>query len=306
MSRDVAYKNGYLPLFAGAELIRRSGALTQFPADNLIGTLPTYRVRSIATRFLIESIGAPGCTLGPGEVYTFLWLSNFGTAVRPEASNWFWRQPTLPVEFPNRPGNATVTFNVNPGTPGNNLAINQSLVYGNYDTAIIEGGPLLLGDCNRFRLSTAWRVYQNNYFADDTELFFQNGPSDLQDQAPQTQRAFGIALGRTSGTMKVSARHWTSDGVVDTFTLPAFTGGAVAGGSDYIEVIADFTPEEVALQVLVNGVPRARLTGPAEPLQTGWSSVNPFIRFSGAATRGGTEAPGWNTELYTGWKLERI
>lgn len=40
MSRDVAYRNGYLPLFAGAELIRRSGSLTQFPAENLIGTLP--------------------------------------------------------------------------------------------------------------------------------------------------------------------------------------------------------------------------------------------------------------------------
>lgn len=40
MSRDVAYRNGYLPLFAGAELIRRSGSLTQSPADNLIGTLP--------------------------------------------------------------------------------------------------------------------------------------------------------------------------------------------------------------------------------------------------------------------------
>lgn len=40
MSRDVAYRDGYLPLFAGTELIRRSGSLTQFPADNLIGTLP--------------------------------------------------------------------------------------------------------------------------------------------------------------------------------------------------------------------------------------------------------------------------
>lgn len=40
MSRDLVHRGGYLPLFAGSEVVRRSGALTQFPADNLLGNLP--------------------------------------------------------------------------------------------------------------------------------------------------------------------------------------------------------------------------------------------------------------------------
>jgi hypothetical protein len=57
MSRDVAYRNGYLPLFAGAELVRRSGSLTQFPAENLIGTLP--RLGGFVYKAPLELVGQP-------------------------------------------------------------------------------------------------------------------------------------------------------------------------------------------------------------------------------------------------------
>lgn len=40
MSRDLVHRGGYLPLFAGSELVRRSGSLTQFPADALLGNIP--------------------------------------------------------------------------------------------------------------------------------------------------------------------------------------------------------------------------------------------------------------------------
>lgn len=40
MARDTVHVGGYLPLFAGSEIVRRSGSLTQFPSDQLLGNLP--------------------------------------------------------------------------------------------------------------------------------------------------------------------------------------------------------------------------------------------------------------------------
>ncbi len=70
MSRDVAYRNGYLPLFAGAELIRRSGSLTQFPADNLIGTLPPLPACDATVNYLGARGAKPsGTSLGGISTY---------------------------------------------------------------------------------------------------------------------------------------------------------------------------------------------------------------------------------------------
>lgn len=40
MARSSDSAGWYLPLFAGTELVRRSGGLTSFPVENIVGTLP--------------------------------------------------------------------------------------------------------------------------------------------------------------------------------------------------------------------------------------------------------------------------
>lgn len=53
MSRDLTYIGGYLPLFAGSEVVRRSGALTQYPLAGLLGNLPA------SAWFLADSFISP-------------------------------------------------------------------------------------------------------------------------------------------------------------------------------------------------------------------------------------------------------
>lgn len=40
-TRDVANSRWYIPLVASTEVVRRSGDLTTFDPDNIVGTLPT-------------------------------------------------------------------------------------------------------------------------------------------------------------------------------------------------------------------------------------------------------------------------
>lgn len=76
MSRDVAYRTGYLPLFAGAELVRRSGSLTQFPAENLIGTLPPpHSPGTFKFRAPPELVGQPAAFGMPNSLFEAYQLS---------------------------------------------------------------------------------------------------------------------------------------------------------------------------------------------------------------------------------------
>lgn len=149
MSRDVAYRNGYLPLYAGAELIRRSGSLTQFPADNLIGTLPPVIPPTCAVRGsnTLTISGDGTSLLDPSNIVSYFpSLGNIGwetnNNVFTQAPRVIYNGPANPKIAPPGPhgfGNGGWAFNRNglylPNDPAG------CRFFGNIEGLLLVDGP---------------------------------------------------------------------------------------------------------------------------------------------------------------------
>jgi hypothetical protein len=84
----------YLPLFAGTEVVRRSGGLTTFPAEDIVGTLPGRPPWALSGLVLwLDAADLPSIRLQGGGVYQ--WTDKSGSsnnatqtvpALRPEVA----------------------------------------------------------------------------------------------------------------------------------------------------------------------------------------------------------------------------
>lgn len=80
--------DGYLPLVAGAELVRRSGGLTTFPVGNLLGTLPNNGPPSAARAYQWEE-GSRDILIVFSDPYEFN-SSGGGAFSSPQAPTGFY------------------------------------------------------------------------------------------------------------------------------------------------------------------------------------------------------------------------
>lgn len=80
----------YLPLVAGMELVRRSGNLTQFPPDYLLGNLPTPPEGELRFNIPVvegtEGFAHAGSVYGTGDESAFVTLSSLGDVWYPVAA----------------------------------------------------------------------------------------------------------------------------------------------------------------------------------------------------------------------------
>lgn len=333
MPRNSGDSDLYLPLFAGTELARRSGNLTRFPPGNLLGNLPGNGLR--VRRFAAEHSALPPCQLPPGELIKFLFYSDFGVVTRPEASNWYWDIATnedwlTGDVFPRGAaddGNI-VPIDVSPGTPGNNIHIRQTGVFGETNWAWLQGLiPVQTGFCKDILHKFAVRMYNNptnfNGTTFDLRWLFAQGAIHNENSATpfagidvdQGNTAFGVQLSRAGRTLIIEDPAAFGFGV----SLPN-TFSATAPSSIYIEVYQTLRKDGTAhLRVDVDGVTKYDIeyTPNYYPrVDGGWAQLYPYIQFSDAAAGlstgcvaqpgGGFLCPTGNvTELYTNtWSLD--
>jgi hypothetical protein len=330
MPRNSGDNDLYLPLFAGTELARRSGNLTRFPPGNILGNLPSKGLR--VRRYAAEQSGLPNCQLPSGNLMTFLFYSDFGIITRPEASNWYWDIATNadwaghPI-FPSGPANSgqIVPVDVSPGTPGNNIHMRQTGVYGDTNYSWLQGLiPLQAGFCKDILHRFAVRMYNNTNFngtSIDVRMLFAQ--ASIHDEnlsggggihVDQGNTAFGVILNRSGNTLSVSdpAGVWTQN------VANAFSG--TIGDSIYIEVYQTLRSNGSAnIRVDIGGVTKINLDYTANYYPRsmgGWGVLYPYVQFQDAAAAtstgcvsqpgGGFLCPTGNThELYTNtWALD--
>lgn len=319
MPRNSGDNDLYLPLFAGTELARRSGNLTRFPPGNILGNLPAHGLR--VRRLAVEQSGLPPCQLGVGNLITFLFYSDFGALTRPEASNWFWSNASNadwaghPV-YPSGPANSgqIAPFDVSAGTPGNNIHLRQTGVFGDLNYGWLQGAPVQAGFCKALLSKFAVRMFENNGSSNGTHVDqrWLFAPGAIHDEnlaslagldVDQGNTAFGVVLTRSFRNLVIED---TALGFGTTITN-AFSG--VNGDSIYIEVYQTIRPDGTGnIRVDIGGVTRYNhdYTVNYYPRPDGgWAVLYPYLEFADSASNGLGSSSGFATELYTNtWSLD--
>lgn len=259
MSRDVAYRNGYLPLYAGAELVRRSGSLTQFPADNLIGTLPPPPICPTSPVSFLRNLEF-------GEGVGIVNNPNFVTAINGGSGGSTYDQIWVPgVHFP-------ANFPVNRSFGITHAVVPKANGFGNTSEAALypTGDPFVIAsdECMfRMRVSGGWmtnasdvisQAFFNVFLGGDpesgTDAYFSNGVSFDWTQEGNTLRA-SMAVGRNlaPGLPQVELRsngtgNVTMDSPIGAFDVVLDIGAGVTtlsleiSGGPTVSTIVEMSP----------------------------------------------------------------
>lgn len=78
MPRNATNANWYLPLVAGTELVSRSGALTTFPADGILGDLPGEPCAPPHLVLWLDSQAPDSVRTVPGSNLVYRWVDLSG------------------------------------------------------------------------------------------------------------------------------------------------------------------------------------------------------------------------------------
>lgn len=287
----------YIPLVAGMELVRRSGALTQYPPDYLLGNLPQPRMR--VNRYAAEAMAQIPCQLPPGtELFNTLWYSDFGDVAAGglSRSNYLWLPSPGTVE---NDGKRLVS---SPGVPSNNVHGSGATKGVFHDAALFSANPVYTGNCARLRQTGEFRFFKNQGQGEHYVLFWADRPV----LAPNETAIF--TAGRQLG---VFVSHATDDVYftgVQTFDQPVSPYGYIesppelVAGTVLMKIIQESTPNVgTTTTILKDGVVVGSFTDPfswASPRLYMWPSVTLSSYYAPSSTSIEPAA------LYAGWKLE--
>lgn len=283
MSRDIA-PNSVLPLFAGTELIRRAGALTTFPIDDIIGEMPAPPL--LCTIMSSGSIlSAPHLSSLIDPLNTILYAVPFPTFDQPVWEPIIAALPNAPRIWKPSPGSIPLIVPFGHGFVNGGNAANRSALYvpssaNACKAALLVEGEVLVGGSG---------VTSQQFVA----AYFGQDPTTGSDPSNGFMMDFTVSAGVLTASFAVTRPGHTT--LTGSWALPSyvpnsaltmavdFTPGAT--GSTQVRFDYQHAPvstQTVALCPVLTGAMSTRVTNwnlgaDTTPAQVGLRSINTSI-----------------------------